>query len=714
MDFSNTIPFIAAFFSISLAAFVLYRDRRSFVHRTFAAGMAILAVEATFTGLCINAIMPEDVAYWLRLRNFATALLPGTWLLFSLSFSRANYQEFVSKWKWITGILFLLPLVTVIFSGNSFFIGKPLMSPSLEWILIIGWPGYAFNLFIIIGAVLILMNLERTLRDSTGRMRWQIKFMALGVGLIMAVRIYTASQTMLFHAMSISLELITDGALILAGLMIVRSLTRTRLLAVNFYPSQAFLYNSFTVLFVGAYLILVGLLAKISVQFNIVQNIPVRAFFILLAIVALFTFLLSDRLRQRARRFISRNLQRPLYDYRKEWTKFTQGTTSVTEMKDLCTVIINMVSKTFAALSVTIWILDDSEEHVTICGSSAFSEGKPLEIEPVKSNMRKFVRIMRLKKLPVHFDYVEGKLPKDFENLPEDFFDEARIRYCLPLIAGEKLIGLMTLSDRVGGNPLSVEDFDLLGTIADQAAASLLNLMLSERLREAKQMEAFQTMSAFFVHDLKNLASKLSLTMQNLPNHFDNPEFRKDALQTISQSLNKINLMSRRLTSLSQKLELNLVKTDINEVVTNTLSDMDGSIRERLKLELQTVSKVAMDFEQIQNVILNLILNANEATGNRGEIVIATGQKDSWIFLSVKDNGCGMSKEFIEKSLFHPFQTTKNKGMGIGLYHCKTIVEAHKGKIEVESAEGKGSVFRVLLPTTTKVQGARFKDQGER
>jgi putative PEP-CTERM system histidine kinase len=309
---------------------------------------------------------------------------------------------------------------------------------------------------------------------------------------------------------------------------------------------------------------------------------------------------------------------------------------------------------------------------------------------------------MRLKPFPIDFDYAEETMPKEFENFHEDFFVKARIRYCLPLVAGENLLGIMTLSDRVGDDPLSVEDFDLLGTIADQVAASLLNLMLSERLREAREMEAFQTMSAFFVHDLKNLASKLSLTMQNLPNHFDNPEFRKDALQTMSQSLDKINLMSSRLTSLSQKLELYLVDNDINEVVATTLSGLDGSLRKKLIQELETVPKIAMDFEQMQNVLVNLILNAHEAAGDTGEIIISTGQRDSWIFLSVKDNGSGMSREFMEESLFHPFQTTKNRGMGIGLYHSKTIVEAHKGKFEVESEEGKGSTFRVLLPLTDK------------
>jgi signal transduction histidine kinase len=78
---------------------------------------------------------------------------------------------------------------------------------------------------------------------------------------------------------------------------------------------------------------------------------------------------------------------------------------------------------------------------------------------------------------------------------------------------------------------------------------------------------------------------------------------------------------------------------------------------------------------------------------------LATGQRDGWVVLAVSDNGCGMSEAFMERSLFQPFHTTKQQGLGIGLFHSKMIVEAHRGKIEVESEEGKGSTFRVLLPT---------------
>jgi putative PEP-CTERM system histidine kinase len=255
----------------------------------------------------------------------------------------------------------------------------------------------------------------------------------------------------------------------------------------------------------------------------------------------------------------------------------------------------------------------------------------------------------------------------------------------------------MTLDEKLTKENFSLEDFELLKTIADQAAGTILNIKMSERLSRAKEIEAFQTMSAFFVHDLKNLASKLSLTMQNLPVHFDNPEFRNDALRAISDSVVKINTMCSGLSLLRQKIVLQPVETDLNELVTSALSTLNGC-KASIAQDLKPLPKLLMDSDQIQKVLTNLILNANEAIRNGGEIRISTEQIDGWIVLSVSDNGCGMSKEFIENSLFHPFKTTKKQGMGIGLFHSKMIVEAHQGRIEVESEEGKGTTFRVILP----------------
>jgi putative PEP-CTERM system histidine kinase len=266
------------------------------------------------------------------------------------------------------------------------------------------------------------------------------------------------------------------------------------------------------------------------------------------------------------------------------------------------------------------------------------------------------------------------------------------------LVAGQQLLGIMTLDNRLTREPFSPEDLELLKTFADQAAASLLSLRVSQRLLKAKEMEAFQTLSAFFVHDLKNLAAKLSLLLQNVPTHYDNPMFRQDMLCVISGSVAKMTAMCSRVSLLTNKLDLHPILTDLNELVRCTLSDVQDLVKVPLFQELHPVPKLLLDPEHLQKVVMNLLLNANEAINDQGEIHITTDTIDGWIVLAVRDNGCGIPKAFMERSLFHPFQTTKSQGLGIGLFHSKMIVEAHHGRIEVESEEQKGSMFKVFLP----------------
>ena len=108
--------------------------------------------------------------------------------------------------------------------------------------------------------------------------------------------------------------------------------------------------------------------------------------------------------------------------------------------------------------------------------------------------------------------------------------------------------------------------------------------------------------------------------------------------------------------------------------------------------------------------VLNLILPA-EAKEKGGEIEVRAGRENGWVVLSVRDNGRGMSKEFIDQCLFRPFKTTKKQGTGIGLFHSKMIVDAHNGRMEVESEEGKGTTFRVKLPIR-EAEGKRWKAEG--
>jgi hypothetical protein len=106
-----------------------------------------------------------------------------------------------------------------------------------------------------------------------------------------------------------------------------------------------------------------------------------------------------------------------------------------------------------------------------------------------------------------------------------------------------------------------------------------------------------------------------------------------------------------------------------------------------------------LDQEEIGKVFRNLVVNADESIldGN-GEIRIGTSLRNGKIAFTVADNGRGMSREFLEKELFQLFSTTKESGFGIGLYQSRKIVEAHGGTMEVDSEEGKGSTFTVVLP----------------
>ncbi|MBM4308656.1 MAG: hypothetical protein FJ123_18160, partial [Deltaproteobacteria bacterium] len=221
------LTMIAALFCGALAVLVLVRDHRSFIHRIFAVGMIALALEAVLTALSVRAQTPEILIQWQRIRLLVGSFIPPIWLIFTLSFTREDYKESLKRMKWLLASCFTIPIILGIGMNKALIREVLLIEPS-TWIIRLGWPGYLLQIFVLITIVIVLMSIERMLRSSRGHMRWQIKFMIVGLGSLFAVRIYTTTQTVLFRAVDMGLEIVNAGTLIVAGLLIIRSLLRLR------------------------------------------------------------------------------------------------------------------------------------------------------------------------------------------------------------------------------------------------------------------------------------------------------------------------------------------------------------------------------------------------------------------------------------------------------------------------------------------------------
>ena len=695
---SSFLAFGAAALSSLVAIAAVFRKWRSVAAWSFLAGMGLFAVESALDGISVGSRNAEAVSRWQTLTYLATSLLPGTWLLFSLTYSRGNYREFLVKWGFIVAAAFLLPVGLSIGFSRGLIDVLTHLGPDKAWSLKLSPAAKAVNILILLTAVLTVVNLEATMRSAVGTVRWRIKFVILGLAVIFGARIYTRSQALLFSTQTLALMDVETSAVLIGCMLIGVAYFRTGLAEIDLYPSHAVLSSSLTILLVGSYLFIVGLLAQVVARLGGSENFQTQTILVMIGITVMAVLLLSDRLRLGIRQFVSRHFARPQHDSRKIWTRATIQMASVLNPTDLCRAAGKLISGTFEVLSVSIWLTDDRNGHLAFAASTSEVERELGEQDHAHAATESIRLKLSAIGAPFDLDRIKGDWSEPLKQLSSTQFPHGGNRICIPLFAGERWLGVAILADRVNGVSYTVEELDLLKCIGDQLAVALLNLRLTEDLMRSKEMEAFQTMSTFFVHDLKNAVSGMNLMLRNLPVHFDDPAFRADALRGIGNTASRIDKMIERLSALRKKVEMKLEESDLNQLIDETIERLHGMPDVQLKKELEPLPRVSVDREHVKNVITNLLLNARDAVGPGGCIQVQTCQQDGRAVLSVADNGSGMSAEFLKSSLFRPFQTTKKNGLGIGMFQSKTIIEAHRGSIQVESEIGKGTTFRVHFP----------------
>ena len=688
----NTIlAFASGAFSLTLAAIAACRKKRSLATWCFSVGMLIFGLESLFGAMWRDAVIPEKAAFWGSLILIAKSFFPGIWICFSLTYSRGNARSLPSRSRLLVVAAVLIPVgISVIFRNQL--LPVSLIDSDSDWWVRSHAAARMLNGFQLVSAVVILMNLERTFRSAVGTMQWRIKFVVIGLGIIFGAQIYTASQALLFSNGILVLSSIDSVALLIGCALIVVAFLRSGFGEIDVYPSHAVLRTSLTFVLAGAYLFVVGVLAEVVARTGKADAFQLQALIVLLAFAGLAVALLSNRLRQKIRSLVTRHFKRPQYDFRRIWTRVTHSMSSAFGQSAMCAAAAKLISETFNVLSVSIWLLD--EDHLAFGASTSRSASEANAV--LQDPQQNFASIRMLTK-PLDLEKAKGAHVEALKQISLSQFRTGGNRICVPLCAGSRCMGVAILADRVGGTPYTVEEFDLLKCVGDQVAVGLLNLQLSDEITRGKELEAFQAMSAFFVHDLKNAASTLSLTLNNLPLHFDDPVFRKDVLRGIGETADRINQLISRLTAL-RRLELNLAEVDLNSLVDDAVKGLNGTMNVKVVRDLCLQPKVKLDRDQFGSVINNLLLNARDAVGSDGEVRIQTAKDDEWAIISVADNGCGMTPEFVRSSLFRPFQTTKKKGLGIGMFQSKMIVEAHHGRILVKSEPTVGTTFRIMLP----------------
>jgi signal transduction histidine kinase len=243
---------------------------------------------------------------------------------------------------------------------------------------------------------------------------------------------------------------------------------------------------------------------------------------------------------------------------------------------------------------------------------------------------------------------------------------------------------------------------------------------MTERLREQMQREtemqqfqAFMRISAMLTHDLKNSITALSMLVNNMERQFDNEEFRQDAMQSLREATDKLRRLVAKLSNPVETLSGEYKRPrphDLVPIIRRVLNATAEPVRSLHEIEVRLPPELVapVDAERIEKVVENLVINAVEAMGARkGKLTVEAGPvaEGEEVFFSVADTGPGMSEEFQRTRLFRPFKTTKSKGVGLGLYTCREVVNAHGGRIEVESQKGVGSCFRVVLPSVQKIIG---------
>ena len=619
----------------------------------------------------------------IRLTHFSELLRNISWLYFlvqllSLHSDGTTHTLRGRRWRplFLAGASLALILVSL-----------PLLRPQLP-----DWLAVSYELIVLIWLVMALAGLlliEQLYRNAAPGERWALKFLCLGLGAIFIWDFFMYSEALLFRRLDSDLWQARGLVNVVASPLLGVAFARYGNWRNRLQLSRQVVFHTVTLMGAGLYLLGMAAIGYFLKFMGGTWGAVLQMGFLVAAGALLFSLLFSGRLRALLRVQLSKHFFSYRYDYREEWLKFTHALAGLSG--DVAEGIIRTMAPLVSSPAGLIW---------------GGSEGQPLRLlahwdMPVPGGAA-----AGLGKLPAWLrrtdwiiDLKEWRQSPDLYSeleLPEWLRQDPVLWLVIPLVFRDRLEGILMLKQSDLKRTINWEDRDLLKTAGRQAASHLAQHLASQALIEARQFDAFNRLSAYVVHDLKNILAQQSLIVSNAARHRDNPAFIDDMISTVENSVARMQRLMEQMRSGVRSASAHSVALSalLRQVVAAR-----GAARPLPELELAAEAGVEADSERLATVFNHLIQNAQEATPADGRVTVSLQVNDQEATVTIADTGRGMDADFQRQRLFRPFESTKGlTGMGIGAFESREYIRQLGGDISVESAPGAGSVFQVRLP----------------
>lgn len=674
--------YLFAFLAFSVLAILLLVSWRK---QSFG-GLAILATIFTALWAASAAGFAGYSTPGIEFVQLAELARNASWILFLLKVLESETQRPENRNRWpkkvflySIGLALATVIVAVIPLLSRYF---PIPTLITKETILVTW--VAFSIF---GLLLI----EQLFRGTDYDNRWAIKHLCLGLGCLFAYDFFLFSDALLFKYLNPHLWNARGVVNGLAAPLIAISIARNPSWALGIHVSRKVVFHSVTLLGAGIYLLVMAVVGYFIRLYGGTWGVVLQVAFLCGAGLLLFVLLFSAKIRAQVRILLSKHFFSYKHDYREEWLKFTQILSESGE--DVTERVIRAISALVNSPGGSLWITKDSSRYEYLGG---WNMPEPKQL--VSSSSDSFGKYLEDQKWIIDIsEYIQD--PDNYEGLvlPTWISSTNNAWLIIPLLFKGNNIGFVILTKSEVQETINWEDRDLLKTAGQQAASLLAQHQSDQALLQARQFEAFNRLSAYVVHDLKNILAQQSLILSNAEKHKHKPEFVDDVIRTIRNSVDRMTRLMEQMRSGIRGASANDIDLAglLAEVIANHSHQQPVPSHDLSHSELS----VRADREQLATVFGHIIQNAQEATGKNGQVWVRLAYNSGQALIEVEDNGPGMDGDFVKNRLFRPFDSTKGlTGMGVGVFESREYIRALGGDIHVRSTPNQGSLFSIVLP----------------